>query len=70
MTKKGKVVTKEMLLVTSKTKGVLKSDGLNVSGDALVALNVKVHELVVAAQLRCVGNGRKSTRTLGATRIS
>ena len=58
----GNVTEKEMLLVSSKTKQVVKGGGLNVSGDALVALNEKVHELVIAAQKRCVGNGRKTVK--------
>ena len=46
-------MAKEMLLVGSKTKDALKSTGLNVSGDALEALNEKVHALVKEAQKRC-----------------
>ena len=55
-------MAKEMLLVGSKTKDALKSSGLNVSGDALDALNEKVHALVKAAQARCTANGRKTIR--------
>ena len=53
---------KEMLLVGSKTKEALKGDGLNVSSDALEALNDKVHNLVREAQERCTANGRKTVR--------
>ena len=51
-----------MLLVSSKTKEALKGDGLNVSSDALEALNKKVHNLVKEAQERCAANGRKTVR--------
>lgn len=53
---------KEMLLVGSKTKEALKDQGLNVSSDAIEALNDKVHSLVKAAQERCAANGRKTVR--------
>ena len=52
----------EMLLVGSKTKEALKSSGLNVSGEALFALNERVHELVQRAQARCQGNKRKTVK--------
>ncbi len=55
----------EMLLVGSKTKDALKGSGkntLNVSGDALVAFNEAVHELVEKARERCIANGRKTVR--------
>ena len=60
---KGK--TTEMLLVGSKTKEALKGDGkntLNVSSDALDALNTVVHDLVEKARARCTENGRKTVR--------
>lgn len=53
---------KEMLLIGSKTKEALKGSGLNVAGDALDALNEKVHQLVKDAQVRCEANGRKTVR--------
>ena len=52
-----------MLLIGSKTKEALKGDGLNVSKDALEALNEKVHNLVKQAQERCTANGRKTIRS-------
>jgi len=55
-------MAKEMLLVGSKTKEALKSTGLNVSGDALDALNDKIHALIKDAQRRCTSNGRKTVR--------
>lgn len=53
---------KEMLLIGSKTKEAIKASGLNVAGDALDALNDKVHALVKEAQARCEANGRKTVR--------
>ena len=61
----GKKTDLEMLLVGSKTKDAIKGDGknsLNVSGDALEALNQIVHDLVVRARSRCSENGRKTVR--------
>ena len=55
-------MAKEMLLVGSKTKEAVKSSGLNVSGDALEALNDNVHALIKDAQKRCTSNGRKTVR--------
>lgn len=52
----------EMVLIGSKTKEALKSSGLNVSGEALVALNEKVHQLIQEAQARTVANGRKTVK--------
>ncbi len=60
-----KTKTSEMLLVGSKTKEALKGDGkntLNVSSDALDALNTVVHDLVEKARARCTENGRKTVR--------
>ena len=53
---------KEMLLVGSKTKEVLKGTDLNVAGDALDKLNERVYQLIKDAQDRCVSNGRKTVR--------
>jgi len=53
----------EMVLVGSKTKEIMKTTGLNVSGDALEGLNEKVHNLIVDAQVRCEANGRKTLRS-------
>ena len=55
-------MAKDMLLVGSKTKDALKASGLNVSGDALDALNDRIHALVKEAQSRCTANGRKTIR--------
>lgn len=59
---KAKAKSTEMLLVGSKTKEALKSTGLNVSSEALEALNQKVYALIADAQERTVQNGRKTVR--------
>lgn len=51
-----------MILIGSKTKEVMKSTGLNVSGEAIEALNIKVHELIMEAQKRTLANGRKTVK--------
>lgn len=56
---------KEMLLVGSKTKEALKTEGkktYNVSSDTLDALNDHVYWLIEQAQKRCEANGRKTIR--------
>ena len=60
MAKKEKQV--EMILIGSKTKEAMKSSGLNVSSEALTALNLKVHMLIIEAQERTVANGRKTVK--------
>lgn len=52
----------EMLLVASKTKGVLKDMDLNVSGDALDSLNDLVYWYLDQAGKRAQANGRKTVR--------
>jgi len=56
---------KEMLLVGSKTKQVLKGSGkntFNVSSDTLDALNKYVYWLIEQAQKKAAANGRKTIR--------
>jgi histone H3/H4 len=57
-----KAASKEMLLVGSKTKATLKSMKVNVSGDALDALNQVVHWHISQAANRAAANGRKTVR--------
>lgn len=57
---------KEMLLVGSKTKLALKGSGkntLNISADALDALNEKVYQLIEEARTRTVENKRKTVKS-------
>jgi histone H3/H4 len=62
--KKGKAGggPKEMLLVASKVRQMLKDAGCNTSGDALDGLNGYVGWLVMQAAKRAVENKRKTVR--------
>ncbi len=61
--KKGKAAApKEMLLVASKVKAMLKDAGCNTAGDALDGLNNYVAWLIETAAKRASENGRKTVR--------
>jgi histone H3/H4 len=53
---------KEMLLVASKVKQMIKDAGCNTAGDALDGLNGYVAWLVHQAAKRAAENGRKTVR--------
>lgn len=53
---------KEMLLVGSKTKTALQKYEVNVSGDALEALNELVHWYIEQGARRAKENGRKTVK--------
>ena len=53
---------KEMLLVASKVRQMLKDAGCNTAGDALDGLNGYVGWLVQQAAKRAAENGRKTVR--------
>ena len=53
---------KEMLLVASKVKGLIKDAGCNTAGDALDGLNNLVYQYVQTAARRASENGRKTVR--------
>ena len=53
---------KEMLLVASKVKAMIKDAGCNTAGDALDGLNGYVGWLVAQAARRASENGRKTVR--------
>ena len=53
---------KEMLLVASKVKQMIKDAGCNTAGDALDGLNAYVGWLVAQAAKRAGENGRKTVR--------
>ena len=53
---------KEMLLVASKVRQMLKDAGCNTAGDALDGLNGYVGWLVSQAAKRAAENGRKTVR--------
>ena len=52
----------EMLIVSSKSRDVLKKAGCNVAGDALDGLNGWVYWLLDQAAKRAKANGRKTVR--------
>ena len=54
---------KEMLVVGSKAKAVLKKAKCNVAGDALEGLNDVVHWYLESAANRAKANGRKTVRS-------
>ncbi len=60
--KKAKPATKEMLLVGTKTKDVLRGLEMNVASDALDSLNELVHWYLDQAAKRAQANGRKTVR--------
>ena len=53
---------KEMLLVASKVKQMLRDAGCNTAGDALDGLNQLVYQYVQTAASRASENGRKTVR--------
>jgi hypothetical protein len=59
---KGGKKSREVLVVGSKVKDVVKSAGLQSSGELIQAVSDRVHELVSAAISRASGNGRKTVR--------
>jgi hypothetical protein len=60
--KAGKGGSKEILIVGSKMKDVVKAAGCMSSGDLIEALSDKVHELIANATARAKGNGRSTVR--------
>jgi hypothetical protein len=60
--KKAKGGSREILIVGSKMKDVVKSAGCMSSGDLIEALSQKVHEILSSATQRAKGNGRSTVR--------
>ena len=60
--KKAKGGSKEILIVGSKMKDVVKSAGCMSSGDLVEALSEKVHQMLSDATARAKGNGRSTVR--------
>jgi hypothetical protein len=60
--KGGKASSKEILIVGSKMKDVVKAAGCMSSGDLIEALSAKVHEILAGATERAKGNGRSTVR--------
>ena len=59
---KKKAASREILVVGSKVKDVVKSSGCQSSGDLIEAISHKVHDIVEAAVARAKGNGRATVR--------
>lgn len=53
---------KEIVVVGSKIKEVVKEAGLRSDGELVQAVSDKVHELLGDAIERCKGNGRSTVR--------
>jgi histone H3/H4 len=52
----------EILVVGTKVKDVVKSAGLQSSGELIEAVSARVHEMLKGAVDRAQGNGRKTVR--------
>lgn len=53
---------KEIVVVGSKVKDVVREAGLRSDGELVQAVSEKVHELLTAAIARCTANGRSTVR--------
>ncbi len=60
--KKSKSASKEILVVGSKMKDVVKAAGCMSSGDLVEALSERVHSILAEAAARAKGNGRSTVR--------
>ena len=61
-TKKAAKKTKEVLVVASKVKAYVKSQGMMTSSDAIGALNEVVYAALDAAIERTAGNNRRTVK--------
>ncbi len=53
---------REVVVVASKVKDVIKAAGLQSSGDLVDGVSDKVHEMIMAAIARAKANGRATVR--------
>ena len=60
--KSGGKSSKEILIVGSKMKDVVKSLGYMSSGDLIEALSERVHQMLASAAQRAEENGRSTVR--------
>jgi hypothetical protein len=58
-----KAAAREVLVVGTKVKDVVKAAGLQSSGELIEAISGKVHDLLTAAAKRASENGRKTVRS-------
>ncbi len=54
--------TKEVVVIASKIKDVVKAAGLQSSGDLVDGVSAKVHDMLAAAIQRAKANGRATVR--------
>ncbi len=54
--------TKEVVVIASKIKDVIKAAGLQSSGDLVDGVSAKVHDMLAAAIQRAKANGRATVR--------
>ena len=59
---KKKTGNKEILIVASKTKAYIKSQGMMTSSDAIVALSDAIYDLIDAAIARTRANRRSTVK--------
>ncbi len=59
---KKKTSNKEVLIVASKTKAYIKSQGMMTSSDAIVALSDAIYDLIDAAIARTRANRRSTVK--------
>ena len=59
---KGGKKAREVLVVGTKVKDVVKAAGLQSSGELIDAVSAKVHDILSSAISRASGNGRKTVR--------
>ena len=53
---------KEVLVIASKIKDVIKAAGLQSSGDLVDGVSARVHDMLIAAVQRAKANGRATVR--------
>ena len=53
---------KEVVVVGSKVKDIVRSAGLRSDGQLVAAVSDKVHEMMAQAIKRCTANGRSTVR--------
>ena len=53
---------KEIVVVGSKVKEVVREAGLRSDGELVAAVSAKVHEMLQGAIVRCTQNGRSTVR--------
>lgn len=60
--KGGKKTAREVLVVGTKVKDVVRAAGLQSSGELIEAVSARVHDILAAAIARASENGRKTVR--------